>query len=108
MKNILSTLVLLITLSSCSISAYYAQDESAKYNPTTIENIKLYSNDINKEYTVLGSIAVDAAGSSTSAEKLLKKKASKIGADAIIYCKLTKLNSVAQRTGISGVAVKYN
>lgn len=108
MKNILSAFVLSIILSSCSISTYYAQDESVKYNPTAIENIKLFSNNINKDYTVLGSIAVDAAGSSTSAEKLLKKKASKIGADAIIYCKLTKLNSIAQRTGISGVAVKYN
>lgn len=108
MKNILSALVLSITLSSCSISTYYAQDTSIKNAPTSIENIKLFSNDIHKEYTVLGSIAVDATGSSVSAEKLLKKKASKIGADAIIYCKMTKLNSFAQRTGISGVAIKYN
>ncbi len=108
MKNIISVLVLSLTLGSCSISTYYAQDESVKNTPTSIESIKLYSNDIHKEYTVMGSIAVDAAGSAISAEKLLKKKASKIGADAIIYCKLTKLNSVAQRTGISGVAIKYN
>lgn len=108
MKNIISALVLSLTLGSCSISTYYAQEESIKNTPTSIENIKLYSNDIHKEYTVLGNIAVDAVGSSVSAEKFLKKKASKIGADAIIYCKLTKLNSVAQRTGISGVAIKYN
>lgn len=108
MKNIISTLVLSITLSSCSISTYYAQDTSIKCTPTSIENIKLFSNDINKEYIVLGSIAVDATGSSISAEKLLKKKASKIGADAVIYCKMTKLNSFTQRTGISGVAIKYN
>lgn len=108
MKNIISALIISITLSSCSISTYYAQDTSMNNTPTSSENIKLYSNDINKEYTVLGSIAVDATGSSIAAEKVLKKKASKIGADAIIYCKMTKLNSFTQRTGISGVAIKYN
>jgi len=107
-KKIIPTAVLLISLSSCSISTYYAQNESANNNPTAIENIKLYTNNAPKEYIVLGSIAVDALGSAKSAEKFLKKKASKIGADAIINCQLTKLNSFSQRTGISGVAIKYN
>lgn len=108
MKKIIPAFILLIITSSCALSTYYAQNESQKYNKTTIENISLFSNDIQKEYTVMGSIAVDAVGNASAAEKSLKKKASKIGADAIIYCKLTKLNSFTQRTGISGVAIKYN
>ncbi|MCG9794113.1 lipoprotein [Flavobacterium algicola] len=108
MKKIITTFVILLSLSSCSISTYYAQDETAATTPTTQENIKLYTNNVEQKYTVLGSIAIDAVGNTQSAEKFLKKKAAKIGADAIIYCKLNKLNSFSQRTGISGVAIKYN
>jgi hypothetical protein len=106
MKNKILALILLATLSSCSITTFYAENEQASITETKPEDVKLYSNDIQKEYTVLGSIAVYSPGEGEAAEKCIKKKASKIGADAIIFCKLSKIASSNQATGISGVAVK--
>lgn len=108
MKNKILALVALISLNSCSIATYYAQNDLTNKTETKIEDIKLFSNDIQKEYIVLGSIAVYAPGGTEAAEKCIKKKASTVGADAIIFCKLNKISSVDQSTGISGVAIKYN
>lgn len=108
MKKKILALVLLLTLNSCSISTFYPQNEVTNKAETKVEDIKLFSNDIQKEYQVLGSIAVYAVGDTEDAEKCIKKKASKVGADAVIFCKLNKLSSYNQAAGISGVAIKYN
>ncbi|MBN2485120.1 MAG: hypothetical protein JXB34_04005 [Bacteroidales bacterium] len=107
-KVVFGLLFLVFIISSCSISAYYTQSGAKTYPETSIDMIKIFSNDVDESYTVIGSIAVDAVGDAKSAEKVLKKKAASLGADAIIFCKLTKMTSVAQRTGLSGVAIKYN
>lgn len=105
-KAILAVLVSL-TLTSCSISTFYAQNEAAQYTETNSETIKLYSHNSPQDYIVVGSMAIDVNGSTKTAEKFLKKKASQLGADAVIFCKLNKMNSFSSRTGISGVAVKF-
>ncbi|AWG21200.1 hypothetical protein FFWV33_06455 [Flavobacterium faecale] len=106
-KKAIAVLVVTLTLTSCSISTFYAQNEAAEYTPTKKEEIKLYSHNSPKEYIVVGSMAIDVNGSPKVAEAYLKKKASALGADAVIFCKLNKLNSFTSRTGISGVAVKF-
>lgn len=108
MKNILFVVVLMLAFSGCSVSTYYLQNESQTYAETNTNFIKLYVGDIDKDYTVIGSIAADIVGNGDAAAKYLKKEAAKIGADAIIHCRLTKMTSFSQRTGVSGVAVKLN
>ena len=99
-------LVASIILSSCSYYTYYLQTGSSIQQETTPASIKIYSNDIQQDYLIIGSVAADVVGSGDNAVKYLKKKASKLGADAIIEVELVKINSYSQRTGISGVAVK--
>jgi uncharacterized protein YbjQ (UPF0145 family) len=96
-----------MTLSSCSYYTYCYQSGSTSFAETNPDSIKIYSGDTNQEYIVIGSVTVDVAGGTKVANKYLKKKASKLGADAIIKVELTKLNTYADRVGISGVAIKY-
>jgi hypothetical protein len=105
-KTLIALLVSLTCLTSCSYYAYYCQTGSAPLTETKPDVIKIYSGDIDKEYVVIGSVAADVNGDADAAVKYLKKKASKLGADAIIKIELTKINSFSQRTGISGVAVR--
>jgi len=93
-------------LSSCSYYAYQYQTGSSSQSETTPESIKIYSGDIEQDYIIIGSVTADVMGDADAVVKYLKKKAAKLGADAIIKVDLTKINSFAQRTGISGVAVK--
>lgn len=106
MKHILYSLTCLCLLSGCSLSTHYLQSGAKTYPETLAENVQVYSGEVENEYTVIGSIAVDVAGNGDAAEKYLKEKASKLGADAILFTKITKMSSIEQRTGISGVAVK--
>lgn len=106
MKNILFIFLFLL-VSSCAISTYYLQSDAKTYAATNKDNVKLFSDDIKTDYNVIGSIAVDVPGGGKAAEAELKKKAAAIGANAVIFCKLTKISSLAQRTGISGVAIKF-
>lgn len=105
-KNLLYCLLLLCLLSGCSISTHYLQSGASVFPETNAEAVNIYTGEIEEEYEVIGSIAVDVVGDGKAAEKFLKKKASKLGADAVMLVRLTKMNSPAQRTGISGVAVK--
>lgn len=68
-------------------------------------SVKIYSGDISQEYDVIGSVAVDVPGDGKLAAEKLREKAGKIGANAVLMVKLTKISSVGQRTGLSGVAV---
>ena len=94
-------------LASCNIYTFYPNKESQTFPATSPNEIKIYTGDIDRSYTVIGSVAADALGRSEVVAKYLKSKASKLGADAIIYTELTKINTMVQRTGISGVAVKF-
>ncbi len=94
-------------LASCNIYTFYPNKESQTFPATSPNEIKIYSGDIDRPYTVIGSVAADALGRSEVVAKYLKSKASKQGADAILFAELTKISTMAQRTGISGVAVKF-
>lgn len=106
MKNlILFSILFLSTLTSCSF-IYYAGTDIPVKSETNPEQIKVYSGDINQDYDIIGPVAADICGNADAAVKYLKKRASKIGADAIIEVELTKMNSYTLQTGISGIAVK--
>ena len=106
-KIFLLSVCLVCLLSSCNIYTFYPDKVSQNYKATSPDEIKIYSGDIDRPYTVIGSVAADALGDGQSVTKFLKKKAAKLGADAIIFTELTKINTFAVRTGISGVAVKF-
>ena len=107
MKNISILLILTsMFLTSCSYYAYQFQTGSTPQSETIPESIKIYSGDIEQDYIVIGSVSADVVGGSDTVVKYLKKKASKLGADAIINVNLSKFNTFSNRTGISGVAVK--
>ena len=95
-----------LVFSSCSYYAYQYQTGSASNSETTPDSIKIYSGDIEQDYIIIGSVTANVMGDADAVVKYLKKKAAKLGADAIIKVDLTKINSFSQRTGISGVAVK--
>jgi hypothetical protein len=107
MKQYFYFLAFLILLSSCSLNTFYYQTGSSPQNETNPNSIQIYSEDIDREYEVIGSIAVDVLGESNAALAYLKKQAAKHGADAVINVELTKMTSYVSRTGISGVAVKF-
>ena len=92
---------------SCVIKTHYIQDDAQAFDKTNPSEIKIYTgDDIGSEYDVIGSVAVDAPGTGEDSIKELRAEAAKLGADAVINLKLTKLSSFVQRTGASGVAVK--
>lgn len=104
-KSLIIFLAVAMSMSSCSYYAYY-QTGITSTTTTDPAAIKIYSGDIEQEYFVLGSVGADVFGDGEAVVKYLKKKASELGADAIIHTRLTKVNSFSQRTGVSGVAVK--
>jgi len=107
MKKIsLLTLLILMTLSSCSFFTYCYQTGSSYYAKTNPDAIKIFSGDVDQDYIIIGSVTVDVFGGTIAATDYLKKNASKLGADAIINVELTKLDTYSNRVGISGVAIK--
>jgi|LakMenE18May11ns_1017448.scaffolds.fasta_scaffold9894063_3 hypothetical protein len=105
MKNILY-LSILFAFVSCSIKTHYVQTGSKTYPPTEPTNILIYSKNPERQYDIIGSVAIFAAGEK-QAVKVLRKKASELGADAIIDITLDKISSPSQATGISGTAIKF-
>lgn len=109
MKNFIipSLLFLAIVSLGCSHSSHFVQDGSQIYPETDPSAIEIFAGDVDRDYVVIGTVASDVGGDGSKASKRAKLEASKMGADAIIFIKLTKINSFAQRTGLSGVAIKY-
>lgn len=105
MKNIIY-LSIIFTFVSCSIKTHYVQTGSKTYPPTEPSNILVYSMTPEKQFEVIGSVAVFASGEK-QAVKVLKKKAAEIGADAVIEINLDKITSYNQACGINGTAVKF-
>ena len=105
MKKIFFSISIAVWFSACTISTHFIQDGSAAKPAVSPESIKIYSGDISQDYEVIGSVAVDVNGDGKLAAVALKEKAGKIGANAVIMVKLTKLVSYTSRTGLSGVAV---
>jgi hypothetical protein len=91
----------------CAYSSHFLNEGAQTYSETNWQEVELFAGDIDRDYEVIAAIASDAPGNSSKAEIKIKDEAAKIGADAVIFIKLTKMTSMTQRTGISGVAVKY-
>ena len=104
-KFILLIAISLSTLNSCYF-AFYPQSGSYNHPVTNPELIKIYSGDIDQDYLIIGPVAADVIGDADDVVKYLKKKASELGADAIIKVDLTKMNSSSISTGISGIAIR--
>lgn len=106
MKKILIIVMFgLVLFSGCTINSHYNLT-GEKLNYSDPLSIRVYSGiPPNLEYKVLGLVAVDVPGKSKKAMSTFKKEASLLGANAIVDVKLTKLNTFAARTGLSGVAV---
>jgi len=105
MKSLLIVFVGVLMLEGCTITTHYLQDGVQVKSAVDAKNVKVYSGDLTVSYEVIGSVAVDVAGDGQKAMEQLKIKAGKIGANAIILTKLSKISSIASRTGLSGVAV---
>jgi hypothetical protein len=105
MKNIIYLSILLVFV-SCSIKTHYVQTGSKTYQPTEPTSILIYSRTPEKQFEVIGSVAVFASGEK-QAVKVLKEKASSIGADAVIDINLDKITSYSQTCGINGTAIKF-
>lgn len=105
-KIFLSTILMIFL--SCAIKTHYIQDGAKHYPPTKPQNVKLYSGDIiNRQYEVIGCVAIDVPGNGDDAAIYLKEEAASIGADAVIFVKLAKISSYGSRTGLSGTAIKF-
>ena len=105
MKNIIYLSILFLFV-SCSIKTHYVQTGSKTYQPTEPTSILIYSRTPEKQFEVIGSVAVFASGEK-QAVKVLKEKASSIGADAVIDINLDKITSYSQTCGINGTAIKF-
>lgn len=110
MKKLALIIVLFGVLSGCAYFTHYYQTGAERQEGTDYRNIKIYSGTPEQKFIVLGGIAteaIDTTEKATASIILAKKEAAKMGADAIINVKLTKLNSFAKRSGISGTAIKF-
>ena len=107
-KSILQVMVVFaLFICSCAVRTHYIQDGAEAYEPTSPEDVKVYSGDIfDYKYIVIGSVAVDKPGDGDAALEILKEEAASIGADAVINVRLSKISSTVTRTGLSGTAVR--
>lgn len=99
-------LYILLLFPSCSFYTYYHPEGSKGHPAVSPINVRLYSGDIQQEYEVIAAVTADVFGTGDKAGEYLKKNAAKLGADAVIFVQLNKINTIADRTGISGVAVR--
>lgn len=106
MKKIIALLFLVtFVFAGCTVHTHYSLT-NRQLNRSNPYRIKVYAGTPSgMKYTVLGLVAVDTPGKGEKAMDKLKNEASYLGANAIINVQLTKLNSFASRTGMSGVAV---
>jgi uncharacterized protein YbjQ (UPF0145 family) len=106
MKIITIVLISVFLFAGCSYTTHYVQSGSRVYEHTRAESIKIYAGEPDKEYIVIGSVASDVPGNPKKAADELKEEAAELGADAIIHVELNYITT-QQRTGMSGVAVKF-
>ena len=92
---------------ACSFHTHYLQTNSSLFPPTNPDQVEIYSHTPEREYIVIGSVAVDVFGNNLSAEKKLKKEVAKLGAHAVINTQLNSMSPAGSRTGLSGVAVRF-
>ncbi len=107
MKNYLFPLCILIVSSIIGCAGYgtYLKTEN-KFQPTNVKDIRVYSvTHPVVEYITIGyiSVSMSSQDAGNDLRDKLKKRAAKLGADAIINFKL----SFAGGAGAEGIAIKY-
>ena len=108
MKKRAEIIILPFMLLTSCLYTNYPQYGGYKFPKTNPEEIVIYSKDIDQSYEIIGSIGTDVDGDSEDAIVELKKKAAKLGADAIIHVKLNNAAKFSPQTEISGIAIKLN
>ena len=108
MKKRVEIIILPFMLLTSCLYTNYPQYGGSKYPKTNPEEIVIYSKDIEQCYEIIGPVGTDSDGDSEDAIEELKKKAARLGADAIIHVKLNSATSNSPQTGISGIAVRLN
>lgn len=109
MRKIFFLLPAVVTLSGCAVQTHqFDTGISGPPAPVAPNSVKVYSGPApaGSTFQVLGSVAVDVMGDGSSASAALKEEAGKMGANAVVDTRLTKINSFAQRTGLSGTAIR--
>jgi hypothetical protein len=110
MKNRIYIFILVcVFLSSCSYFTFYPQTGSISQPATNPKDIKIFTGDIDRPYTVLGSVSANTINGNEeeNLKPYLSKQAAKIGADAIIFAEVSVMGSANARVGLSGVAIRY-
>jgi hypothetical protein len=97
----------LFVFTACSYSTYYLQTGSQKFPSTAPADVQMFSGKPGRSFKVIGAIAADVVGDVDDCQKAIKKKAASIGADAVIFIKLSVFSTAGARMGINGVAVKF-
>jgi len=105
MKTIIFITVLSLIVFTGCMPSNYPQYKTAHYRNTRPDEIAIYPKEIIQDYEIIGLVGADVKGDSIAVIERVKKKASKLGADAIIHFKFNKIDSF-EETGGSGVAVK--
>lgn len=113
MKKLLFYLVLIIGIAtSCSSIAHLKTDDvSTNYKATNPNAIEVYSTEKAKDnYNIIGEVvaSADAGKNAAKSVDLLKKEASRLGADAIVNLRL-EIAYGGWSSGIkaTGTAIKY-
>ncbi|MBK8803019.1 MAG: hypothetical protein IPN71_13385 [Fibrobacteres bacterium] len=108
MKRIIGLFAVLAMGSGCAIQTHYFQHGAVQpTNMVDADSVKVFSGPApaGTSFQVLGSVGVDLVGDGEAALALLKEETAAMGANAVMDVRLTKINSYAARTGMSGVAI---
>jgi hypothetical protein len=100
--NLLLGFLLIFLFINCATSVGYV-NEGVEYPPSTMESIKLYSDKVpERNYVEIGYVSAHITDnpSGDGLKELLKKEASKMGADAIISFQLWGATA-------EGIAIKF-
>ncbi len=66
----------------------------------------IYNKSVNQDYEIISMVGTEISGNHDELIEHLKRKAAKLGADAIIHFSWSGPNYLSDRIGASGVAVK--
>lgn len=94
---------------ACATRAQIVDPGTVLFPPVAPEQVKIYAGEPPRPpHAVVGAIAVDDIGGGDEVALILRQDAARIGADAVIHLRLTKMMGWGPRTGLSGIAVRLN
>jgi hypothetical protein len=92
---------------ACATGSHMINPVTPGFRLLSPEAIRIYAGDAPLPLiAIIGPIAVDELGGTEQAAAMLKSDAARIGADAVIRLRLTKMMGYGSRTGLSGIAVR--